>query len=275
MGYLRNIWRRQYQFIIMSDEGGWTRSYLLKAGLLMAAVFVLSLLIIGLVTGLTLTAPVLSDYQRLWKEKEQLRTYRDNVRRVVMNANRYGLVSANLLRDLELAAALNTDPDSSSVLSSRAGGISIDNIYINFLENVPSLAPVDGFVTRGLVKPAPNVRNQHVGIDIAAPEGEIIAAAASGMVVFSQWTEDLGYMIILTHGDGYFTVYGHNQQNLVKTRQQVDRGDPIALVGNTGISQGPHLHFEIWKNSRSLDPRELIDLYRKQDVSVDRDDYRR
>ncbi len=160
--------------------------------------------------------------------------------------------------------------DSTSALDGRIGGIRVDDIYINFLENVPTLAPVDGYVTRGITPNDLDLRTDHTGIDIAAQAGVPVSASASGMVVFSNYTADMGYLIIIGHGNDYYTVYAHNQVNLVEQRQWVRRGDPIALVGNTGTSMGPHLHFEIWKQSRSIDPRQLIDLYRKQDISVDR-----
>ena len=146
-----------------------------------------------------------------------------------------------------------------------------DGYYLNFLDNVPTLPPVDGFVTRGLLLRELNMQARHNGIDIAAVSGAVIQASAAGLVVFANWTDDLGNLVIISHGDNYYTVYGHNQVNLVDQRERVERGQPIALVGSTGMSQAPHLHFEIWKDARSIDPRALMDLYRRQDISVDTD----
>ncbi|MEE9466091.1 MAG: M23 family metallopeptidase [Candidatus Neomarinimicrobiota bacterium] len=273
MGFLKTIWHRKYQVLVMSEEGGWTRSYLVRAGYLIVATCITLLIVIGLVSSWLASIVRLSDYDQLHAEKRRLESYRDKVRHVVLNSDEYGLMSAGLLRQLEMSIDLADDQgEPLSTLEDRSGGIFIDQVYINFLENIPAFPPVDGFVTRGLQLHDLDLQVNHEGIDIAASAGDVVAAAASGMVVFSRWTQDMGYMIILNHGDGYFTVYGHNQTNLVSTREWVERGQPIALVGDTGISQGPHLHFEIWKEARSIDPRLFIDLYRKQDISVEKHD---
>ena len=270
MRYLKNIWHRQYQLVVMSADGGWSRSYIFIAGRLLLSVLAMVLVVLGLIAVLAVIVPRLTDYRRLLAEKELLLAYRDKVQRVVLEADRYGLLGTELLQELELltriAGGLAGD---SSYLDGRQGGITLDNQFINFLDNLPTFPPVNGYVTRGQLLHALDLQINHSGVDIAAPEGEIVHAAAAGLVVFSHWTEDLGYLIILSHGDGYFSVYGHKKINLVKPRDWVERGQPIGLVGDTGISQGPHLHFEIWKEARSIDPRLFIEIYRKQDVSVD------
>ena len=89
------------------------------------------------------------------------------------------------------------------------------------------------------------------------------------MVVFSGEMGELGNTIIIAHPKGFYTVYGHNNENLVKIRQNVKKGDAIARVGESGLSDGPHLHFEIWKNSEVLDPRDFINIYKEKDISIE------
>ena len=134
-------------------------------------------------------------------------------------------------------------------------------------ELIPFNTPVDGFVTQGLVLNQPGY--EHYGIDIAAKEREIIKSPASGMVVFSGEMGELGNTIIISHPKGFYTVYGHNNENLVTIRQNVKKGDAIARVGESGLSEGPHLHFEIWKNSEVLDPRDFINIYKEKDISIE------
>ncbi len=132
--------------------------------------------------------------------------------------------------------------------------------------SLPSSPPVDGYVTQGL-----HVRNDgssHDGIDVAAPYGAEIKSPAAGMVIFSGKSHDTGNTIIISHDFGFYTLYGHNDTNLVSERDIVRKGQVIGKVGDTGNSEGPHLHFEIWKNNRVLDPRDLIKEYKKKDVSV-------
>ncbi len=114
--------------------------------------------------------------------------------------------------------------------------------------------PATGFISRGF-----NPNNGHMGIDIVVKTGTPIFAAASGYVIFADYTTKDGYMVMLGHSDGYITVYKHCSELLVKARDMVTEGEIIALSGNTGeITTGPHLHFEIWKDGKPIDPKNLL-----------------
>ena len=94
----------------------------------------------------------------------------------------------------------------------------------------------------------------HTGIDIAAPYGKPIASADSGEVIYSGWWDGYGKAVVIDHGRGYTTVYGHMSRIYMQTGQKVDKGQVIGLVGSTGFSTGPHLHFEIRYNGKPVDP---------------------
>jgi len=94
----------------------------------------------------------------------------------------------------------------------------------------------------------------HMGIDIPAPLGTAVLAARSGRVALSRWNGSGGYMVIISHGDGFVTRYAHNSELLVSAGQWVNQGDTIAKVGSTGMSTGPHLHFDITLNGVSVSP---------------------
>lgn len=98
----------------------------------------------------------------------------------------------------------------------------------------------------------------HRGLDIAAPNGTPIKAAAGGTVTTAGWNNSYGYMVIISHGNGIQTVYAHCSQLLVKNGQQVAQGQVIAKEGSTGNSTGPHLHFEIRKNGVLQDPQNYL-----------------
>ena len=94
----------------------------------------------------------------------------------------------------------------------------------------------------------------HSGVDISASPGTPIKAAADGMVSYSGWTKNNGYVVVLEHGCGFSTIYAHNKKNVAQRGEKIRRGDIIALVGSTGKSTGPHLHYEVWKDGRSVNP---------------------
>lgn len=129
------------------------------------------------------------------------------------------------------------------------------------LASVPSVTPVDGWVTSGFgvrMSPFTGESAYHKGIDVAAPIGTPIYAPADGVIVFSGRKDGFGNFIMIAHGYGVVTGYGHSAQNLVVSGQVIKRGEQIATVGQTGRTTGPHLHYEIWLNGRVVDPKRFI-----------------
>jgi len=121
----------------------------------------------------------------------------------------------------------------------------------------PAILPTEGFVTRGF-----SAAERHFGLDIAGKTGTPVNAAAEGYVVFAGWTTDEGYVVILSHANGFLSFYKHNQSLLKSANTFVRRGEPIALLGNSGrTSSGPHLHFEIWKDGAPVDPSSYLFHY--------------
>ena len=102
--------------------------------------------------------------------------------------------------------------------------------------------------------PTAGASTNHKGIDIGAPEGTPVYASASGRVVTVDYNSARGYYITVEHSDGFKTLYQHLSQQLVKVNDYVETGQQIAVSGNTGITAGPHLHFEIWINGTAVDP---------------------
>jgi len=123
---------------------------------------------------------------------------------------------------------------------------------------------VEGIVTRGLSE---NNKN-HNGIDIAATANSPVLSAQEGMVVFANLLNDYGNTIIIAHPNSYYTVYSHLEKAIVNERDYILAKQIIGYVGQTGNSNGPHLHFEIWKNNHILDPRDFIKEYELKDVSI-------
>lgn len=110
--------------------------------------------------------------------------------------------------------------------------------------------------------PISGKRRMHKGIDIAAPRGTPIVAMADGVVTFSGKQRGYGNIVIVSHGNGLETRYAHNTRNTVKKGTKVKQGDVIAKVGSTGRATGPHVHFEVRKNGKSVNPKRFLDMSR-------------
>ncbi|MCP3944906.1 MAG: M23 family metallopeptidase [Desulfobacteraceae bacterium] len=131
----------------------------------------------------------------------------------------------------------------------------------NFLASTPSIRPVDGWITSkfGYRKsPFTGKRTFHSGLDIANKTGTKIIATANGKISYAARKMFFGNLVIIDHGYGKMTKYGHLQKILVKPGQKVKRGEVIALMGNTGQSTGPHVHYEVRINNIPINPLKYI-----------------
>ena len=129
------------------------------------------------------------------------------------------------------------------------------------LSRIPSIWPVRGWVTSGFGRrrdPFTGAREMHQGLDIVAPSGTPIAAAADGRVVYSGWRSGWGRCVEVNHGNGLISFYGHCQSLLANVGDQVTRGKTIARVGSSGRATGVHLHYGILKNGAWTDPANYI-----------------
>jgi len=131
----------------------------------------------------------------------------------------------------------------------------------DLLDSTPSIRPAYGFETSGFgyrISPFTGHRQFHEGLDIANRKGTPVIAPANGLVVFTGRKGGLGNLIIIDHGHGITTRFGHLSKILVKAGQRVKRGEKIAEIGNSGRSTGPHLHYEVRLNGVPVNPRRYI-----------------
>jgi murein DD-endopeptidase MepM/ murein hydrolase activator NlpD len=121
--------------------------------------------------------------------------------------------------------------------------------------------PVNGRITSNFGwrnHPIKKTRLFHNGLDIAVPSGTPVKAAAAGEVVHSGWMNGFGYTVIIDHGRGIETLYAHNSKVSVAKGSMVNKGQVVALSGNTGLSTGPHLHFGVLQNEKPLNPKNYL-----------------
>jgi len=149
---------------------------------------------------------------------------------------------------------------------------SYDLSYLQFLEkradylltsirSIPLGYPVYGRITSHIgwrKNPFGGGYEFHTGIDIYAPYGSKVRATADGVVVFAGWYGDYGKTVIIRHPSGYLTLYAHLSQIDVKEGQKVKAGDVVGRVGSTGRSTGPHLHYEVIKDNKPIDPSKFL-----------------
>src|SRR5690606_34837156 len=102
----------------------------------------------------------------------------------------------------------------------------------------------------------------HSGVDIAGRRGSSIQAAAAGVVIHAGRESGYGESVVVQHANGYSTRYAHASEVLVEPGQKVEKGEPIALVGSSGRSTGPHLHFEVIQDGKRVNPRKFLQASR-------------
>ena len=117
-------------------------------------------------------------------------------------------------------------------------------------------APVKGTISEGF-----NTKDKHYAVDVVTSKDAPVKATADGTVIFSEWTAQTGYVIIIEHTNNLISVYKHNSLLTKEQGELVKAGEVIAAAGNTGeLSTGPHLHFELWSDGYPIDPTNFIDF---------------
>jgi len=131
----------------------------------------------------------------------------------------------------------------------------------NRLASTPSIKPVDGWITSKFgnrKSPFTGQKEFHSGLDISNKSGTKIVATADGRISYAAKKMYIGNLIVIDHGNGWITKYGHLKKILVKSGQKIKRGDVIGLIGNTGRSTGPHVHYEVRMNGTPVNPLNYI-----------------
>lgn len=154
------------------------------------------------------------------------------------------------------------EEQSRTVLSYEVVSEPVDEVKEQGNKALPKKAPKGTFILpfRGMISSRYGYRSRgfHTGLDLAGPTGSSIVAADGGKVTLARWNGSYGYCVIIDHGNGFQTLYAHCSRLLVKQGQKVGQGEVIARVGSTGNSTGPHLHFEVRINGKTVNPSSYI-----------------
>ncbi len=247
--------RKYLNILLIPDDESTTRNLRVRYSLLTALIVVLIIvgiwLIIGAVTYGALVQKALENLS-LKEENRQLKIQLQKINDLEKELEK--LRSFNQKVRKSLTGYVKLDDSAENFPSVAQQQESLENSRLSIFTFIPVVPPVRGFISQGFK------RGVHNGIDIVAPVGTPIVAAADGTVLYSDWTIDGGNTIIISHGFGYYTYYKHNLRNVVYANQKVSQGQVIGYLGNSGQkSYGPHLHFEIWKDGKPIDP-EILNL---------------
>ncbi|HET8736622.1 MAG TPA: M23 family metallopeptidase [Pricia sp.] len=197
----------------------------------------------------------------LLRTLENTNTYLDNIRMVLrgdIENNEMNLDSIREQFELDPASIDLTPIREDSLLRAE---VALEDKYNLFERETEGTAlilfpPVNGVVSQGY-----DIEMRHYAVDITAPRDTPVKAVANGTVIFSEWTAETGYVIILEHSEGLLSVYKHNGTLYNDQGDTVKAGEVIASVGNTGeLTTGPHLHFELWNNGNTVNPANYIDF---------------
>ncbi len=212
--------------------------------------------LIAIIVFLGFVLPKAFDYKNILQQNEQLLKERNQVSVILQDMDRIKQVNEIIRRSLsetagsELDSIFKDDSDYQSLISPQHS--------MGLLDNYPTYLPIDGFVNARYTPKKGFFNSDHLGIDLSSIDDNEVNAAGRGYVLFSNWTYKYGNTVIIDHQNGYVSIYGHNERNLVQEGDKVNRGEKIAIMGNTGNSKGSHLHFEIWHDGEAIDPSVMI-----------------
>lgn len=213
---------------------------------------------------------VYNQLREMEDEFEAHRNYSDNFRRMLVgdvqtegdipkvNTSVHdSLVNFSELEPSEIDEQLRKEVELEELGEAVKGGSSTNRSpFEKPLEQIFFSPPVNGEISAGFM-----TNKKHYGVDILAPKNTAIKSAMDGYVFLSDWTLETGNTIGIQHANNIITFYKHNSALLKKVGSYVKAGEAVAIIGNTGtLSNGPHLHFELWYKGKPVDPTEYVDF---------------
>lgn len=279
--------QHRYRLVVMNDETfEEVGSYRLTWMNVYIALSVLLVLVVTLVILLFVLTPIkeyLPGYESVNKnqeiytierklyeleaEVEAREIYLESIRNALTNNVKYKPEKVENESEAIKDTVLNVEPSAADYQLRKvvetgqfAGENSEDEVKSNFtlslrtIEQMFFIPPIQGTTSAGF-----RPDKKHYGIDIIAPRNTPIKAVADGVVITSDWTYDTGNVIAVQHENNIISFYKHNSVLLKKVGSFVKAGEAVAIIGNTGeLTDGPHLHFELWYNGNPVDPSEYI-----------------
>ena len=277
----KSKWRHQYRMVVLNDDTFEERfSLKLNRINVFVATMVSAVILIGLTTVFIAFTPVrefIPGYSssEVRNQTTKLLQETDSLKlKLALNEQQYSRIKMVLSGDItseeyariDSIAQVETSISMSDFAPSKEDSLLREEVAredkYNLIEgakartNFVFFKPLTGSVSHSF-----SPKEKHYGVDITAAINTPIKAAAAGTVIFSGWSAETGYTILLEHSYGLLTVYKHCGTLIKSQNDQVLAGEVIASVGNTGeLTNGPHLHFELWSDGYALDPINFINF---------------
>ncbi len=256
---------KYYSVLIVPDGVENQFGIRMRAWIFKSIVVFFALLLIGVIFFLSFYSEILmraTQTSQLQSENESLKRYKYKLGLLEENMKeaRKAVSRISSLAGVELVIP-ELPPD--SVLFAEMGRTAVSAPVVEETSRIdedrlPEGLPVEGYITRGF---SDKPENFHPGIDIAGTEGMPIIATGAGVVLQAEPDSVYGLMVVIDHQNGIFTLYGHNSKILVEAGTEVQAGSQIALLGNTGKSTAPHLHYEVLEGDKQVNPLKYISGY--------------
>jgi len=255
--------KNTFSVIIVPHDLKKTRTYRVPYFL-----FYTFLVLVGV--GLVILIIFVATYGRILLKAREAVILEKQVEELTRRTEKMGELRRNLARlramDLKIKQLLGVPVDTQLVASAEVirseneiSAAPLTASQSQLLRSIPTFWPVRGFITKAFnVTGGKSSPSYHPGIDIAVDEGTPVVASAGGVVIERGWDDIYGYYVVIDHGFGLKTLYGHNERVVVMKGERVARGQTIAYSGNTGRSTAPHLHFEVLKDNVPVDPMKYL-----------------
>lgn len=264
-----------YTLILVPEDNGKTTTIHISRFILNSFFAFLMVFTVGLLLLLYKSGEIAAKLQLLSLiklENEKLLKENNNLRAINEKLNKFDILSKylynlSLYKNEEIERIEEKKKNISDTVitkkeTSPSEGRSTHSLISNEqLLSFPNILPVEGWITRKFSLDSSLMG--HSGIDFAAAVGTPIKATSPGIVEDIKNDKYFGLIVTLLHENGFVTKYGHCSQILVSKHERVNKGQTIALVGNTGLSTGPHLHYEVIKDGKNIDPLSIIIIHKE------------
>ena len=242
---------KKYKILFISPFNDKTWQSEFNRPTLIAGLSVIAISFIASLSLILLSIPIVKEYLQITAINNEIKQQKEIIDNIDKTLEDIGVMKSYI---------------ESIITSDDKDVIPDNNIRFMVTDNIPSTKPANGIISKEF-----DLNILHFGIDIVNDESTPIFAVANGVVIYSDFSRELGNGVVIDHQNGYYSHYYHNEENFVKKNEKIDEGMLIAKLGNTGVSTGPHLHFEIWKDGQPIDPFTFFPDFSKKSDKFEED----